>query len=87
MAAKKPKPVAQVTHWFDKISVAIFKIEKGMKLKVGDKVKIGEGDREFEETIGEIQLDRQPIDAATAGMEVGVKVSQKPKEHSKVYLV
>jgi len=81
------KLVAEVTHWFDKISVAILKIADGMELKPGDKIKVVAGENEFEQAVSEIQLDRAPIEKATAGMEVGVKLDQKIREGAKVYLV
>ena len=81
----KEKPIAEVIHWFDKISVAILKVAKGAKIKTGDKVKFVSSKEEFEREIGEIQMDHKPIPEAKAGMEVGVKVDQKAKEGMEVY--
>lgn len=83
MAAEKP--IAEVIHWFDKISVAILKISKGAKLKVGDKIRVVAGKNEFEQGIPEIQVDHKPVETASAGMEVGVKFEQKAREGAKVY--
>ena len=79
------KAVAEVIHWFDKVSVAILRIEKGAKIKTGDMVVVGDGEKEFEQEIGEIQVDHKPVAEATAGMEVGVKFDQKTREGTKVY--
>ena len=81
------KPIAEVIHWFDKISVAILRIADGKKLKVGDKVKFVAGETEFEQEVSEIQVDLKPIPEATSGMEVGVKTIQKAREGAKVFLV
>lgn len=79
------KPIAEVIHWFDKVSVAILRIEKGAKIKVGDKVVVGDGDKEFEQEIVEMQLNHESIEEAKAGMEIGVKFDQKSREGTKVY--
>jgi hypothetical protein len=83
----KEKPIAEVIHLFDKISVAILKIAKGAKIKAGDTVRFVSTKEEFEQKIGEIQLDHKAIPEAKAGMEVGVKVDQKVREGTKVYNV
>ena len=79
------KPIGKVTHYYDKIGVAIIKLDKA--LKVGDTLKFSGHDQEFEQTIGSMQLEHQDIKKAKKGMEVGVKVDQKVKENDNVYLV
>ena len=79
------KPIAEVIHFYNKISVAILKIEKGCKIKVGDTVKFKGGDTEFEQEIAEMQLFKEAIEEAKAGQEVGVKVDQNVREGYKVF--
>ena len=79
------KPIGKVTHYYDKISVAIVKLDKG--LKVGDTLKFSGHDQEFEQVVDSMQEEHQNIDKAKKGMEVGVKVDQKVKENDNVYLV
>lgn len=77
------KLVGTVTHFYDKISVAILKLEASVKK--GDKLKFSAGDTDFEQTISDMQFDHQDIDTADAGQEVGIKVDQKAKKGSQVY--
>lgn len=79
----KDKPIGEVTHWYDKISVAVIKLNKS--LKVGDEIKIKHGDVEFDETVSSMQLDHQPVDKGKKGDEVAVKLSKPAKDGSEVY--
>ena len=71
--------IGEITHFFDKISVAIIKLEK--PLKKGETIKIGE----VEQTIDSMQVDHADIEEGTPGQEVGVKVSEKVREGEEVY--
>ena len=72
------KPIGKITHYYDKIGVAI--IELSGVLKVGDKIKIEGGKNEFDQTVEEMQVDHKPVDAAKAGDAVGIKVKEKIRE-------
>jgi len=73
--------IGKITHYFDKISVGIIKLEA--PLKKGDTIKIGEA----EQPIESMQVDHKDIDEGKPGDEVGVKVSQKVREGEEVYKV
>jgi len=73
--------IGEITHFFDKISVAIIKLEK--PLKKGETVKIGE----VEQIVDSMQVDRADIEEGAPGQEVGIKVSAKVKEGEEVYKV
>ncbi len=77
--------VGKVIHYFDKIGVAVIKLDKA--LKVGDKVKFVHGENEFEQTIGSMQLEHEQIDAGKKGQEVAVKVDKETKSGTEVHLV
>lgn len=79
------KLIGQVTHYYDKIGVAIIELQD--TLKVGDTVKFVKGDEEKEQAIDSIQIERAPVDSADKGAIVGVKVDQPIKEGTEVYLV
>ena len=79
------KPIGKVTHYFDKIGVAIIELSGG--LKVGDKIKIEGGKNEFDQTVEEMQVDHKPVDAAKAGDAVGIKVKEKIREGALVLKV
>lgn len=76
--------VGKVTHYYDKIGVAIVKLTK--KLGVGDKVKFVKGEDSFEQTIESMQLEHTMLTEAKQGNEVGIKVDQTAKEGTLVYL-
>ncbi|KKQ00904.1 MAG: hypothetical protein UW15_C0038G0003 [Parcubacteria group bacterium GW2011_GWC1_44_10] len=77
------KEVGKITHWYDKIGVAVIDL-KGA-LKMGDRVKIKKGEDEFEETISSMQVDHKEVSSAKKGDEVAVKLSQKAKEGAAIY--
>lgn len=79
------KKIGTITHFFDKISVGIIKLDG--KLKVGNKVRIQGGTTNFEQEISEIQLEHESIQEGKKGQEVGVKVNEKVREGDTVYIL
>ena len=77
------KPIGTVMHFFDKISVAIVKLEEA--LSAGDKIKIEGHGQSFEQTIESMQIERKEIKEAKAGQEIAIKVSQPVKKGDLVY--
>ena len=74
------KQLGKVIHWYDKISVAVVKLDA--PLSKGDKVVVKHGDEEFEDTITSMQIDHKDVDSAKKGDDAAVKLSQKAKEGS-----
>ena len=74
------KEVGKVTHWYDKIGVAVVKLS-GI-LKVGDQIKIKRGDIESEDTVASMQIDHADVKSGKKGDEVAIKLNQKAKEGS-----
>ncbi|MBI2454161.1 MAG: hypothetical protein HYV54_01120 [Parcubacteria group bacterium] len=72
------KPIGKVTHYYDKLGVAI--VELTGTLKVGDKIKIEGGKNEFDQTVEEMQVDHKPVTVAESGDVVGLKVAGKVRE-------
>lgn len=79
------KKIGKVTHYYDKIGVAI--IELAAPLKVGDMVKFSGHDNEFTQEVSSIQIEHEKVDKAGKGSVVGVKVDQRVKENDIVYAV
>lgn len=79
------KKIGTITHFFDKISVGIIKLDG--KLKVGEKVRIQGVTTNFEQEIVEIQLEHASIPEGKKGQEVGVKVNEKVREGDTVYIL
>jgi len=78
--------VGKISHYFDKIGVAALEIS-GEALKVGDKIRVGEQDDGFEQTVVSMQADHEVVEVAKIGQDVGLKVDQQVKANSNVYLV
>ena len=77
------KELGKVSHWYDKINVAVVKLA-GV-LKKGDKVKFKHGDEEFEEVVESLQIDHADVSSGKKGDEIAMKLSHKAKEGTTVY--
>jgi len=77
--------VGKVTHFFGKISVAV--VELSAALKVGDKIKFKHGKEEFEQTVGSMQVEHEPIQEAKKGQAIGMKTAQPVHEGTEVFKV
>ena len=75
-----------VTHYFPKVDAAVVKLTKS-GLTVGDKIVIKGHTSDFKEKVASIQLDHAPIENAEQGMEIGLKVKSKVREHDVVYKI
>jgi putative protease len=82
-SARKEKPIGEVTHFFGKISVAIVKFSK--PVRVGATVRFVGMHTEFTQTIASMQYDHEPIAIAKKGKEVGIKVKKDVHEGNLVY--
>lgn len=77
--------VGKITHYYDKIGVAVVEITK--PLKVGDTIKISGHDKEFTQTISSMQIEHKQIDQAKKGQVIGLKIDQPVKENDEVFMV
>ena len=75
------KQIGKVTHYYDKIGVAIVKFSKAFK--TGEEVVFGEDG--FKQEVSSMQFDHKPIEQAKSGQEVGVKVDKAVKEGMPVF--
>lgn len=82
---KKEKPIGVVTHWYDKIGVAVVKLSG--TLKKGDRIRVHRGDSEFEETISSMQFEHEDIASGKKGQSIAIKLSERGKEGAEIYLV
>ncbi|MBI2669855.1 MAG: hypothetical protein HYX20_01785 [Candidatus Yanofskybacteria bacterium] len=78
------KEIGEITHWYDKIGVAVVKLAGS--LKVGDQIKVRRGDEEFDATIESMQIDHKDVQSAQKGDEAAIKLPQKSKEGAAIYL-
>jgi len=78
--------IGKVTHYYDKIGVAI--VELNGTLSVGEKVKFTRGGEDlFEQAVDSIQIEHEKKDSAGKGDVVGLKVDSEVKEGAEVYKV
>jgi translation initiation factor IF-2 len=82
--AKEKNEVGVVTHWYDKINVAVIKLSG--KLSVGDKIKIKRGDEECEEVVSSMQFDHEEIKSGKKGQEIAIKLTNKAKDGAIILL-
>jgi U32 family peptidase len=75
--------IGKVIHYYDKIGVAVIKLEKGLKAE--DKVKFTKDDNSFEQIIESMQLDHKPVTSGKKGEEVAIKVDQVVKSGTEIY--
>jgi len=78
--------IGYVEHYFSKIGVAAIKITDGM-LKPGDRILIRGATTNFEQVVTSMEINRQKIDEAKPGDEIGIKVMEKVREGDRVYKV
>lgn len=79
------KKIGKITHYFDKIGVAV--LELSAKLKAGERIKISGHDNEFEQEITSMQIEHEQVPEADKGQSIGLKVDQPVKEGDEVYKV
>ncbi|MBN2100768.1 hypothetical protein JW710_02650 [Candidatus Dojkabacteria bacterium] len=79
--------VGEVTHFFDKISVAA--VNPTAVIKVGDTIKVydKEGNVVLEQQIESMQVSNQSVEEVQPGEEFGMKVEGEVKEGYQVYKV
>lgn len=75
--------VGEVFTFFSKVSAAGIKLTG--TLNVGDKIHIKGATTDFEQTVDSMQIDREPIQTASKGASIGVKVSSVVRPGDKVY--
>lgn len=78
--------IGKVTHYYDKIGVAIVEV-KNQPLKVGDHVRISGHDNEFAQEISSLQIEHQRVSEVGPGDTAGVKVDKPVKAGDTLYLV
>ena len=81
---KEAKPIGRISHFFDKIGVAV--IELSGKLKVGDKIRIAGGTTDFKQPVKSMQVEHEKVESAKKGDAVGIKVKEKVRQNDKVFL-
>jgi len=74
-----------VSNYFEHVGVASIKLTAS--LKKGDKIKIVGGEVDFEQPIKSMQINREDVEKAKKGDEVGIKVKKKVRKGYKVFKI
>jgi translation elongation factor EF-1alpha len=78
--------IGLVTHYYDKIGVAVVAVEN-QSLKIGDSIKFSGHDQEFTQQLTSMQSEHEQITEAKPGDIVGLKTDKSVKKDDKVYLM
>jgi translation elongation factor EF-1alpha len=80
------KRIGTVVDYFAKIGVVAFRVEED-GLKVGDTIHIKGHTTDFTEQVNSMQIDRESIQEAKVGDDVGIKVKERARKKDAVYKV
>lgn len=76
--------IGRVTHYYDKIGVAVIRLEG--QLSTGEKIKfVRGGEDQFEQIVDSIQIEHEHVDTAKTGTIVGIKTVDAVKEGAEVF--
>jgi putative protease len=78
--------IGVVKHYFDHIQVAAIEITNG-ELSVGDTIHLTGHTSDFTMTVESMQIEHESVQQAKPGDAIGIKVSEKAREHDKVFKV
>lgn len=83
--AANKKLVGEISHFFDKISVAVVEVKS--ELKVGDTVLIEGPQTNLKQKITSMQIEHSAVQTAKKGQSIGMKVSGPVRKKDLVYKV
>jgi hypothetical protein len=81
---KAEKPVGKVTHYYNKIKVAVVKF--GAPIKVGTRVQFRGATTNFSQAIDSMQYEHEQIKIAKKGQSLGLKVAKRVREGDEIYI-
>ncbi|MDO8470945.1 MAG: hypothetical protein Q7S63_03220 [bacterium] len=82
-AVVKRPLLGKVTHYYDKIKVAVIRLSA--PLKKGDTIEIEGGGKSFKQQVASMEKDHVKIVKAKKRDEVGMKVKRKAREGDRVF--
>ncbi len=80
------EPIGEVTHFFPHVKAGVIKLKRDT-LSAGDTIYIKGHTTNFEQKVSSMQVNHSPIEKASKGQEVGMKVKSKVRHGDKVYKV
>ena len=83
MAEPKMEQIGKVDGFFAHPSVAI--LDLTATLKVGETIYLKGHTTDFQQVVESMEVDHQPVQEATAGQSVGLKVRDRCRKHDAVF--
>lgn len=77
--------IGEVTHYYDRASVAVLKLTRDLKL--GEELHFLGKNSDFEQKITSMQIEHQAVTEVKAGQEVAVQVKQKVRPGDSVFRI
>ena len=77
--------LGKVTHYYDKIMVAVVELAKGASLAKGDSVHVKGNQTDFTQQVSSLQIEHKDVEKVKAGESFGMKVDQPVSEGDAVY--
>jgi putative protease len=77
--------IGKITHYYDKINVAV--VELTGDLKLNDTIKIIGHGNEFTQQVDSIQIEHEKLEEAHKDQEIGLHVDQPVKEGDAVFKI
>lgn len=78
--------IGTVTDYFAKLGVAAVRLTDG-DLQIGDRIRIRGHTTDLVQSVESLQLEHQPVQRATRGSEVALKVRERVRRHDQVLRV
>lgn len=75
--------VGKITHFFDKIGVAV--IDLSSDLKDGEDISVEGVNTNFTQKVDSMQVEHEKITEAKSGQKVGMKLSEKARPGDEVF--
>ena len=82
--AELGEPIGEITHYFPHVKAGVIKIDKGT-VSAGDTIYLKGHTTSFEQKIKSMQINRVPVEKASKGQEIGIKVKGRVRRGDKVY--
>jgi len=76
--------IGVVSHYFPHVKAGAILIKKGA-IAVGDTLHIKGHTTDFKQKVGSLQIDRNPVEKAFKGAEIGILVKSRVRINDKVY--
>lgn len=74
---KKEKKIGKITHYYDKIKVAVIKLSSA--LSVDDLITYETAGGHYEQVVESMEINREPVFKAVRGDDIGLKLKKEPR--------